>query len=100
MAICNADIFMIYFAIFKNILFFHMRIERQCLGDMHFLFCEMYFHLKLLFCSTTLFINFWKDDYNFFKKERKSRKNSSNSECYLDFYLFRVHEQQQEYLFG
>lgn len=43
----DADIFMIYFAIFY-ILFVHMRKEKQCLREMHSLFCEMYFHLKLL----------------------------------------------------
>lgn len=34
------------------------------------------------------------------KKRKRSRKNSANSKCYLDFFLFRVHEHQQNILLG
>lgn len=89
---CSLGIFMIGFATF-DILFVRKAVPERCTS----LFCEKYFHLKLLFIQPQrLWISRmiysvlclfhssnWKDESNFLEKIR-GLENSTRSECHLD----------------
>ena len=103
---CSLGIFMIGFATF-DILFVRKAVPERCTS----LFCEKYFHLKLLFIQPQhLWISrmiysvlclfhssSWKDESNFLEKKDKGAGKFYKKWVPPRLYLLRMHEHQQEY---